>query len=174
MPLRVAPEYGKARFPGRYDPALVLVTSSLSLTKENDYDDLTIDEQNSITAFATQEGAAAATPFDTFSSQKELAELAEAWPTERLVAVWNSLPGVAPVTKFSRQPRVAAHPGTWRDSGVSGGVCEAEGGTQGHPWLTGCQGRADQRPGLTRPPLQTRAQSQTGREDAASHRTARR
>ena len=37
----------------------------------------TIDEQNNITAFGTPEDAAAAntTPFDSFSSQKELAGL---------------------------------------------------------------------------------------------------
>ena len=40
----------------------------------------TIDEQNSITAFGSAEEAAAAssTPFDTFTSQQELADLAKA------------------------------------------------------------------------------------------------
>jgi len=63
----------------------------------------TIDSENNITAHATPEEAAAATatPFDSFSSQKELAELTMAWPAERLVAVWNSLPGVTPVKKFT-------------------------------------------------------------------------
>jgi hypothetical protein len=62
----------------------------------------TIDNENSISAFATAEEAAAitTTPFDSFSTQKELAELAKAWPAERLVAIWNSLPGVAPVESF--------------------------------------------------------------------------
>jgi hypothetical protein len=62
----------------------------------------TIDGENNITAHGTPEEAAAtnATPFDSFSSQKELVELAQAWPTERLVAIWNSLPGVTPVKKF--------------------------------------------------------------------------
>jgi uncharacterized protein DUF3489 len=62
----------------------------------------TIDTENNISAFATPEEAAAATatPFDSFSSQKELAELAKAWPAERLVAVWNSLPGVTAVESF--------------------------------------------------------------------------
>jgi hypothetical protein len=56
----------------------------------------TIDSDNNITAHATPEEAAAktATPFDSFSSEQELAELAKAWPAERLVATWNSLPGV--------------------------------------------------------------------------------
>jgi hypothetical protein len=59
----------------------------------------TIDEQNNITAFASAEEAAATTttPFDSFASQQELAELAAAWPAERLTAIWNSLPGVTPV-----------------------------------------------------------------------------
>ena len=44
----------------------------------------TIDNDNNISAFATQEEAAAATanPVDTFASQQELAKLAAAWPTE--------------------------------------------------------------------------------------------
>ena len=55
----------------------------------------TIDDENNITAFATREEAAATTttPFDCFASQNELAELAAAWPADRLVAIWNGLPG---------------------------------------------------------------------------------
>jgi hypothetical protein len=62
----------------------------------------TIDSENNITAHATGEEAAAttATPFDSFTSERELAELAKAWPAERLVTIWNSLPGVIPVKKF--------------------------------------------------------------------------
>jgi len=59
----------------------------------------TIDEQNNITAFGTQEEAAATTttPFDSFASEQELTELAKSWPPERFVAIWNSIPGVKPV-----------------------------------------------------------------------------
>jgi hypothetical protein len=62
----------------------------------------TIDSDNNITAFGSVEEAAAATatPFDSFSTQQEFAELAKAWPAERLVAIWNSLPGVTPVKGF--------------------------------------------------------------------------
>ncbi len=58
----------------------------------------TINETNEIVAFSTPEEAAAATatPFDSFSSQVELAELAKAWPAERLLAILNSLPGEKP------------------------------------------------------------------------------
>ena len=47
----------------------------------------TIDPENSISVFATPDEAAAATttPFDSFASQKQLAELAAGWPAERLV-----------------------------------------------------------------------------------------
>jgi hypothetical protein len=62
----------------------------------------TIDNENSISAFATAEEAAAATatPFGSFSSRQELADLIATWPPERIVATWNSLPGVAPVKRF--------------------------------------------------------------------------
>jgi hypothetical protein len=62
----------------------------------------TIDTDNNITAHATAEQAAAATstPFDSFSSQPEFAELAKSWPAKRLVAIWSSLPGVQSVKKF--------------------------------------------------------------------------
>ena len=69
----------------------------------------TIDEQNNITAVASQQDAAAAstTPFDSFRSQKELADLMAGWPAERLVAIWNSLPGVTQV-KSCQGPKAAA------------------------------------------------------------------
>jgi hypothetical protein len=62
----------------------------------------TIDPDNNITAHHTLEEAAATTsnPFDTFTSQQEFAELAKSWPAARLVAIWNSLPGVPPIQKF--------------------------------------------------------------------------
>jgi hypothetical protein len=62
----------------------------------------TIDSENNISAFATAEEAAAATttPFDTFSSRQDLADLIAAWPPERIGATWNSLPGVTPVKRF--------------------------------------------------------------------------
>ena len=71
---------------------------------------LTIDTENNITAHGTPEEAAAAnaTPFDSFSSQKELAELVAGWPPERLVDVWNSLPGVGPVKGFKSAKTAAS------------------------------------------------------------------
>jgi hypothetical protein len=61
----------------------------------------TINEQNEIVAFATpQEAAATPAPFESFTSEEDLAQLAACWPAERPVAIWNSLAGVTPVKKF--------------------------------------------------------------------------
>jgi hypothetical protein len=69
----------------------------------------TIDaENNNITVFASLkeiEGSEEGT--QTFSNQEELAALAGQWPGARLVEIWNSLPGVEPVERFtSRQVAV--------------------------------------------------------------------
>jgi len=37
----------------------------------------------------------------TFSSERELRKLAAQWPATRLVEIWNQLPGVKPVTRFT-------------------------------------------------------------------------
>ena len=83
---------------------------TVSRGKERTYmKTFTIDEQNNITAFGTEEEAAATTvtPFDSFTSQKNLADLAAGWSAERLAAIWNSLPGVKPVKTF-KTAKVAA------------------------------------------------------------------
>src|ERR1019366_1217801 len=69
----------------------------------------TIDTDNNITAFPTPDHAEAAVGAgaQAFTSQKQLAELAAAWPAERLVEIWNSLPGVEPVKGF-KNARAAA------------------------------------------------------------------
>jgi hypothetical protein len=85
----------------------VIVT--VSRAKEGTYmKTFTIDAENNISAFATPEEAAAttATPFDTFGNQKELVSLVGQWPVERLVAIWNSLPGVKAVQTF-KTPKLA-------------------------------------------------------------------
>ena len=62
----------------------------------------TIDTDNNITAFASSKdiaGNGAGT--ETFSSAEELAVIATKWPGARLIEIWNSLPGVEPVERFS-------------------------------------------------------------------------
>ena len=69
----------------------------------------TIDADNNITAFPTPDHAetAVAAGAQPFTSQKELAALAAQWPAERLVAIWNSLPGVKPVESFKNAKAAA-------------------------------------------------------------------
>ena len=63
----------------------------------------TIDSENNITAFASMQRAKTSDQTDAviFTSQEELTKLADGWPGGRLVEIWNSLPGAAPVKKFT-------------------------------------------------------------------------
>jgi hypothetical protein len=65
----------------------------------------TIDADNNITIFASlKEVEENGADPETFSTLQELAALAAKWPGARLVEIWNSLPGVEPVQRFtSRQ-----------------------------------------------------------------------
>src|ERR1700752_3415457 len=67
-------------------------------------------ETGNIIAFPTPEAAvpASQTPFDVFTSQQELAELIAHWPADRLLAVYNSLPGVQPLKSLQDSQRAAA------------------------------------------------------------------
>jgi hypothetical protein len=60
----------------------------------------TIDNENNITAHSSQEEAGDAQG-ERFASQQEFAGLAANWPAARLVEIWNSIPGLAPVKKFT-------------------------------------------------------------------------
>src|SRR6202162_3993543 len=59
-----------------------------------------IDVENSITALGSQQ---ADFEGEIFASQQELADLAAKWPANRLVEVWNGIPGLTPVKKFKDQ-----------------------------------------------------------------------
>jgi len=82
----------------------------------------TIDCDNNITAFASLKEAKAAdlAGAEYFSSQEELAQLAAAWPvagargrgSSKLIELWNSLPGVTPVKKFTDRTTALAR--IWR------------------------------------------------------------
>ena len=62
----------------------------------------TIDADNSITVFASEKEAATAgcTTLACFTSEQELGNLAATWPGDRLIEIWNSLPGVTRVKKL--------------------------------------------------------------------------
>jgi hypothetical protein len=57
-------------------------------------------ESNNITLHPSAAEAETVAGAERFNSSQELAELAATWPTARLIDIWNSLPGVTPVTKF--------------------------------------------------------------------------
>src|SRR5947209_14391968 len=57
----------------------------------------TIDTENSITAHATKPEAGEG---ESFGSQQELASLVAEWPADRLIELWNGIPGLTPVKKF--------------------------------------------------------------------------
>jgi Protein of unknown function (DUF3489) len=60
----------------------------------------TIDVDNNIAANLTPEDAAAIAGAETFNTQAALAKLAAEWPAERLVGIWNGIPGVTATKKF--------------------------------------------------------------------------
>jgi hypothetical protein len=63
-----------------------------------------VDQDNNITAFTSAAEAKSNPEGERFRSAKELAKLAAKWPASRVIEIWNSLPGVSPVRKFtSRQ-----------------------------------------------------------------------
>src|SRR5438876_6413910 len=48
----------------------------------------------------------------SFASEQELQEVASEWPMKRLVEIWNRLPGVEPVARFTDRKTVIAR--IWR------------------------------------------------------------
>ena len=79
----------------------------------------TINSENHITAYGaaseiTNKGS------EQFTSEKELAQLAADWPGSRLVDIWNRVPGLTPVKRFTN--RAVATARIWRavESLVSG------------------------------------------------------
>jgi len=65
----------------------------------------TIDTADNITSHA--EKPTAAQGVEAFATEKALCALAAKWPANRLIEIWNSLPGVVPVTKFADRKRAA-------------------------------------------------------------------
>src|SRR5713101_8457439 len=79
----------------------------------------TIDSENNVAAHSsasevTDKGS------EQFTSQKELAQLAADWPGSRLVAIWNRMPGLTPVKRFTNRAVATARIWTAVESLVSG------------------------------------------------------
>src|SRR6185295_16682775 len=79
----------------------------------------TIDNENNITAYRPGEvipdGSA-----ERFTSEKDLGEIATEWPASRLVEVWNSIPGLTPIKKFTSRKTAMARIWKAAQSLVSG------------------------------------------------------
>jgi hypothetical protein len=94
------------------------VTATGGLEKQVTF---TIDTENNITAFATKQEAGEG---ESFSTQDELAGLAANWPATRLVEIWNSVPGLTPVKKFTNRKSAVAR--IWKAiQSLSGGGATA-------------------------------------------------
>jgi hypothetical protein len=59
------------------------------------------NENNNITVYATAKAAEGVLDSECFGSEAALATVAAQWPAARLVDIFNSLPGVTPVRKFT-------------------------------------------------------------------------
>ena len=81
----------------------------------------TIDTENSITAHASKQEAGEG---ESFNSQQELASLVADWPASRLIEVWNGIPGLTPVKKFTDRKSGVAR--IWKAiQSLDGGATEA-------------------------------------------------
>ena len=64
----------------------------------------TIDDDNNITAFPNAADASECGPdLSQFDSAATLAKISADWPVSRLVEIWNSIPGVKAVTRFTNR-----------------------------------------------------------------------
>src|ERR1700682_2706981 len=105
-----------------------------------------IDAENSITALDSQQSDFEG---EIFASQQELAELAAKWPANRLIEVWNGIPGLTPVKKFTdRKTAVAC---IWKaiQSLDGGGATEAATTAPKHASKTKTGGKQDKKPKTT-------------------------
>src|SRR4030088_1804096 len=83
------------------------MSSTAAAARKKTMATFTIDSENNITGYAPGEAVPDGNT-ERFTTESELAALAAQWPAARLVEVWNSIPGLAPVRKFtSRKTAVA-------------------------------------------------------------------
>ncbi len=60
-----------------------------------------ITPDNNVTLYASKQEAEAAKPEATFASLEDFVKVAVDWPSSRLIELWNSIPGMTPVKKFT-------------------------------------------------------------------------
>ena len=74
------------------------VLTTMDVARRSEMKTFTIDSENKVGTEAEQSTAPGT---KQFSSREEFAELTQDWPLVRLVAMWNGLPGVTAVTRFT-------------------------------------------------------------------------
>ncbi len=62
-----------------------------------------VDSANSIKAYASSQKARQCRDGTRFATEKDFASVSKDWPMLRLVEIWNKLPGVTPVRKFTNR-----------------------------------------------------------------------
>lgn len=62
-----------------------------------------IDSANSVKAYASSKAARRCTEGKLFATEKDLTSVSADWPMLRLVAIWNQMPGVKPVQRFTNR-----------------------------------------------------------------------
>jgi hypothetical protein len=143
----------------------------------------TIDTDNNITAFAApgQAEAVITAGAQPFGTSEELAGLAAGWPAERLLAIWNSLPGVTPAKGFKNSKTAAtkiwgriqgmAEPEKPEADAAPRAERKPKGGAKGAP----AKGKANKKATLLRSrPKAPRQRNQPKRKLARRARAARR
>ncbi len=60
-----------------------------------------IDHANGAKAYVSSEAAHQSKSGAPFATEREFASVSADWPMSRLVSIWNQLPGVKPVRKFT-------------------------------------------------------------------------
>ena len=62
-----------------------------------------VDSTNSVEVHASTKAARQCRDGTQFATETDLASVSAEWPMHRLVAIWNQLPGVKPVRKFTNR-----------------------------------------------------------------------
>jgi len=127
----------------------------------------TIDAENSITALGSQQGDFEG---EIFASQQELADLAAAWPANRLVEVWNGIPGLTPVKKFANQKSAVSR--IWKAIQSLDGGSPAEAATAAPKRVNKAKAAAKQAKTAKKPAKAKQAKTAKGKPGKAGNKPA--
>ena len=91
-------------------------------------------ETNNVTVHATMKEAEAVAGTERFRNKAGLAKLAANWPANRLIEIWNSLPGATPVKKFKDRNTAVAR--IWKAIQNLGEASPVQAKTEAEPTAT--------------------------------------